>query len=354
MKKRIAILTLAVALAAVFSAGCGKLKESDAAMTIDGVKVPAGVANFFARYVQAQYETNYASYMGEDMWAGEAEKGRNYEETVKKDIQETLENMYLLEAHMKAYGVKLEEKDKEAVKRAALAFDKSNGLEEKEKISASKAVVERALTLFAVQEKMRLAIEDTANTEVSDEEAAQKKMKYIVFPFTSAQEDGSAKELTKEERKELKKTAKAFEEGVKASGDFEARAKEQGLEISEATFDAKTDTLPLKLVKEADKLKEGEATGLIEEEDGYYVAKVESLFDREATDAKKQSIAAERRQEKFDSVVKKWRKKADIKVNKRVWRKINFQKLSVTMKSEDKEPYADAPKTDDQAGEAAE
>ena len=89
--------------------------------------------------------------------------------------------------------------------------------------------------------------------------------------------------------------------------------------------------------------------GVIETEKGCYVAKVTSLLDRTATDSKKSQIVQERQTKLYDDTVKKWRKKADIKVHKGVWKKVSFQKVSVKMKTETQTPYTDQVQTDDQA-----
>ena len=102
-----------------------------------------------------------------------------------------------------------------------------------------------------------------------------------------------------------------------------------------------------------DQLQEGGTTGVVEGDGGYYVARVTSLLDREATDTKKSEIVQERQQELLDDTISKWRDDAKIDVNKRVWKKVDFNKLSVTMKIDESDPYANEVQTDDQA-EAAE
>ena len=71
-------------------------------------------------------------------------------------------------------------------------------------------------------------------------------------------------------------------------------------------------------------------TGAIESDAGVYVAKLTSLLDREATDQKKASIIEERKQEQYDSLLKKWRKETDIKVDKKVWKKVDFEETGKT------------------------
>ena len=87
---------------------------------------------------------------------------------------------------------------------------------------------------------------------------------------------------------------------------------------------------PAQLVEAADALDEGGTTGLVEGDNGYYVARVTSLLDREATDARKQEIISERQQDLLNETLDGWREDADIEVHERVWDKIDFTTLTVT------------------------
>lgn len=354
MKKRAVVLLLAGLLAMGSLSGCGKLKDSDVVVTVNDTEITADVANFLARYTQAQYETYYAGYMGDDMWTGEGEDGETYEDTVKDSILESLENMYLMEAHMKDYDLSLSDEEKTSIKEAASQFDSANGLSEKEKVSGSTDTVERVLELLTIQKKVQDAVEAGADTEVSDEEAAQKKMQYVLFSFSTTDEEGNSVDLTDEEKATLKATADSFAAGAAGAADFAAYAAEQGQTSQDATFDSDSATLPSQLVEAADALGEGETTGVVEGDNGYYVARVTSLLDREATDAKKQEIISERKQDLLNDTLEGWRKESDIKVNERVWKKVDFTTLTVTMKQEESDPYADEVQTDDQADEAQE
>ena len=354
MKKRAVVLLLAGLLAAGALTGCGSLEDGDVVATVNDTDITAGVANFYARYTQAQYETYYAGYMGDDMWSGEGEEGETYQDTVKDSILESLENMYLMEEHMDEYEVSLSDEEKNSIKEAASQFDESNGLAEKEKVSGTTDTVERILELLTIQKKVQDAIEAGADTEVSDEEAAQKSMQYVVFPFSTTDEEGNSVDLTDEEKEALRTTAESFAAGAAGAADFAAYATEQGQTSQDATFDGETSTLPAQLVEAADALDEGGTTGLVEGDNGYYVARVTSLLDREATDAKKQEIVSQRQQELLNDTVDGWREDADIEVHERVWDKIDFTTLTVTMKQEEAEPYTDEVQTDDQAEDAAE
>lgn len=349
------VLALAGVMAAASLTGCGRLEDNEIVATVDGDDISAGLANFYARMNQAQYETWYAGYMGDNMWAGEAEEGKTYEESVKDQIMEDLQNMYLLEDHMKDYDITISEQEEAAIQEAASAFDEANGLEEKEKVSGSIDHVERLLTLFTICQKVGDAIRATADTEVSDEEAAQKAMQYVMFSYYTTDEDGSSITLTDEEKEDLKKEAEEFAEGAAAAGDFAAYVTEKGYETKDATFDAEeTLSIPAELAKAADELEEGGITDAVETDNGLYVAKVTSLLDKDATEAEKENIISQRQQEKYDEAIEGWRKDADITVVEKVWKKVDFNDLSVTMYVDDSDPYADEVKTDDQVDEDGE
>lgn len=349
MKKRLFALALAGVLAAVTLTGCGSLKGDETVATVDDTKIDADLANFFARYTQATYETYYSAYLGEDMWNSDASDGETYEESVKSSVLKSLEDMILLEKHMEDYDVSITDEDKAMIKETTQQFLNDNSLDDKNLVSGNEKTVNRALTLMAVQQKMRTAIQAGADTEVSDEEAAQKSMDYVFISYQTKDDSGNSKDVSDDEKVQLKSQAEAIASGLKEGGDLNALAEEQGATVQTLTFDKDTTSPDEDLIKAADALGEGESTDVIETEKGCYVAKVTSLLDRTATDSKKSQIVQERQTKLYDDTVKKWRKKADIKVHKSVWKKVSFQKVSVKMKTETQTPYADQVQTDDQA-----
>lgn len=349
MKKRLFALALAGVLAAVTLTGCGSLKGDETVATVDDTKIDADLANFFARYTQATYETYYSAYLGEDMWNSDASDGETYEESVKSSVLKSLEDMILLEKHMEDYDVSITDEDKAMIKETTQQFLNDNSLDDKNLVSGNEKTVNRALTLMAVQQKMRTAIQAGADTEVSDEEAAQKSMDYVFISYQTKDDSGNSKDVSDDEKVQLKSQAEAIASGLKEGGDLNALVEEQGATVQTLTFDKDTTSPDEDLIKAADALGEGESTDVIETEKGCYVAKVTSLLDRTATDSKKSQIVQERQKKLYDDTVKKWRKKADIKVHKGVWEKVSFQKVSVKMKTETQTPYTDQVQTDDQA-----
>ena len=88
------------------------MKKRLFALALAGVLAAVTLANFFARYTQATYETYYSAYLGEDMWNSDASDGETYEESVKSSVLKSLEDMILLEKHMEDYDVSITDEDK--------------------------------------------------------------------------------------------------------------------------------------------------------------------------------------------------------------------------------------------------
>lgn len=342
-----AVLTVAGALALTSLTGCTSFDNDDAVATVGKEEIPAGVANFYARMQQAQYETYYAPMMGttgEALWQQEMEEGKTYEESTKETLLLNLENLYLIRQHAEEYEVALTEEDTKAIEEAAKKFDEDNALEEKEAVSGYKKYIEEYLELVTIQSRMDPKMKEGVNEEVSDEESAQKSMKYVYFPYSTTDADGNTKDLTEDEKKELKKTAQTFADTLKVSEtkDIDALAQKGGYEVKTTTFDSESTAPNADLVKALDALTtEGDVTDVIESDYGIYVGKLTSLLDREATDTEKTNIVAQRKQEQYDSLLADWRKETEITENKKVWNKIDFEKQGVTAKQSD-DQYDDA------------
>ena len=184
MRKRLSAIAAAVTVAFSSLTGCSLITVSpnEVVLKVNDSELTADVANFYARYTQAQYET-YFAYMGNNMWNTEADEGKTYEEAIKDSIQDELKRMLVLEQHMKDYDVVLSDAEKDVVAKAAKEFDEDNSLENKEKIMSNKEAVERMLTLIAVEQRMRTEIQKDADKNVSDDEAARKKMDYVFFSY---------------------------------------------------------------------------------------------------------------------------------------------------------------------------
>lgn len=351
--KKAAVLTAAGVLAATAVTGCSGSINTDAVVaTVGDDEITLGVANFYARMTQGQYETYYASMMGttgDAMWTQEAGEDQTYEESVKDSLMENLENMYLISQHAADYEVSLTEEEEDAIAEAAAQFDEDNTDEAKETVSGYRKDIEEFLRLATIQTKMDSKMREGVDEEISDEEAAQKAMQYVFFSYTTTDDSGNTTELTDEEKESLKTDAQSLVDRVNAGEDISTVAEELGQTAYDLTFDSESTSPNEDLIAAVDAFEtEGQVTDVIEADDGLYVGRLTSLLDRDATDQKKTSIVEERRQEQYDSLLEEWRNDTDIKVDEKVWDKVDFEDTGVTIiTSETEETTTDDGSTDD-------
>lgn len=335
-RKKAVLLTAAGALAAMAVTGCSGSINTDAVVaTVGEDDITLGVANFYARMTQGQYETYYAGTMGttgEAMWTQEAGEGQNYEESVKDSLMENLENMYLISQHAADYEVSLTKEEEDAISEAAAQFDEDNTDEAKEIVSGYRKDIEEFLRLATIQTKMDSKMREGVDENVSDEEAAQKAMKYVFFSYTTTDDSGNSTELTDDEKADLKTNAQTLADRVNAGEDISTVAEKLGQTAYDLTFDSESTSPNEDLIAAADALKtEGAVTDVIETDDGLYVGQLTSLLDRDATDQKKESIIEERKQDQYDSLLEQWKDDTDIEVDEKVWNKVDFEDTGVTI-----------------------
>ncbi len=361
--KKLAAVMLTAAVFSSFSAGCGNAVNIDAAAaTLDGKDISMGVANFIAQCQAVQMDSYLLAYYGEDMWDSDSGDGTTMTESVKKTVMDNLWEYYLMDAHAADYGVEITEEEKAAITAAATQFMADNSTEAVSKMNATQENVEEMLRLYKVQSKMRAKIEEEIDTNVSDEECAQKTFSYVRFSKSdaSSESDTSADDTEKKDPK-----AEAEEFLKNAAENMESAAETGGYSVLKCSYgagdlkeDDNTTSMDTKVLKAADKLKDGQAAdAVIETDSDYYVIRMDSTDDKEAAENKKSSILSQRRNDKYDEVLQEFKDASKWTVNEKEWKKVNFDEL-YTIKAPEENTTADdgaeAPAEDTAADSGAE
>lgn len=355
LKKRCIAAAAAGTLAAALLMGCGSsVDDNEIVGTVGESEISFGVANFYLRMVQSRYEAYYTTLTGDtpaEFWLQDWDGG-TYQESIKKNLVEKLEDLYLIRQHAQEYDVSLTEEEEKAIAKAAADFEEDNSLEAKELVSGHTEYIQEYLELATIQEKMDEPMKAGVDEDISDEDAAQKSMKYVYFPYVK-EDDENSEAISDEEKKELKSKAEKFAKDLQESEekDIDAAAKEADLEVETVTFDSDTKAPNADFMKAADKLKENEVTDAVESDDGLYVGIVTSLLDREATDTKKEQIIEERKTEQYNSLLKKWREETEISFNEERWQGIDFAYEGVAIPKKEDDAKADNDKKEDSAAE---
>lgn len=365
---------LTAAMAATGLTACGDSTVVDGtqtALVINDEEINLGKANFMLRYQQATMASYYetmSSMLGQeyslsfDALSDESdEDSPTVGENLKEDALTSIEQAFLMRQHASEYDVALTDEEVQGAKDAAAAFVEDNDAETLTKLGVTQEDIEDVMQVYAIQSKMYDPMIADVDTEVSDEEAQQSSISYVQVSTegTETDENGETVELTDEEKAEKKEIAQTFLDRLNASEDpatadfsdlrteindelnAQRRAEEAAADIaedgtdaaedstdeiyltaSETTFGADDEDLDEALKEAAQTLSDGQVYAeVIEGENAYYVVRMNSVLDREATDSQKETIVQERQAEAYSNQLDTWVEESDISV-KRAWNKL--------------------------------
>lgn len=405
------LLTAAIAVTGL--SGCGGdstvVDGTQTALVINDEEINLGKANFMLRYQQATmvnyYQTMSSMFGQEYSLSFDAlsdtsdEDSPTVGENLKADALTSIEQAFLMRQHASEYEVALTEEEIAGAQEAAASFMESNDAETLTKLGITQEDIQDVIEVYAIQLKMHDPMIADVDTEVSDEEAQQSKISYVRVSTegTETDENGDTIELTDEEKAEKKDIAQRFLDALNASEDpasvtfadlrteindqlnEERRAEEAAsqedsstadtsgdssstdteedsdvvyLTSSQTTFGADDEDLDDALKEAAETLSDGEVYGeVIEGEDAYYVVRMDSVLDRDATDSQKETIVQERQSEAYSDLLDGWIEESDISV-KRAWNRLevtDYDLYTMTVDSADSSTSTDSTAETDSA-----
>lgn len=327
--KRLITAGICAGLSVFALTGCSSVNKNSVVMTVDGTEVKLGEAAFWLRYNQANTEMYLGGLFGDgNMWEQDLfGQGVPYGTTIKEQVLEDVKEMILMEKHASEYNVALTADEEAVIDAAVQEFLSANDDKALKAMYADAETVDRMLTLRTIHEKMEKEIKKGVDTNVTDEEAAQKAIQYVSFTTTAKKdEDGNSVELTDEEKEEVKKQAQSVIDAVKGGKTLEEAVKEadEDKNVVSSTYGADNTTLNEALKEAADKLADGEVCDEpVEMSSGWYVVQMQSTFDEEATEDRKAEIITERENELVTETLEGWEPEK-YEVNEELWEKITF------------------------------
>ena len=361
--KKITGVLLAGALGTASLAGCGnsQVDGTQPLLTSGEDTVTVGTGNLMLRMNQATM-LSYYSMMGgstSGIWSQDAGEGETYGDTTKANVLDELENMLVQKQHAADYDVTISEEEQSKIEEAAQAFMDANTEETIQSLAVSQSDVESLLELYTYQTKMYDPMVADVDTNVEDSEAAQSRITYCRIDISDTQnDDGTTTPLTDEEKQAKKDQAQAILDQLQASADPAsadmdaiAQGVSEDLSAVDNTFGDDDTLLDDKLKEAARTLQDGQVYGeVVEGENAYFVVRMDSVLDREATDQQKESIVSDRQQEAYNDLLSQWKDETDITVNDKEWEKVTLTDTEqFTIKQAETEESAE-----DTAGDTAE
>ncbi len=354
MKKGI-IKTLSIA--AAFSAataslaGCagdGKINSEETAIVVNDEEIPLGEANFILRHQQSQtyYYMQMMGMASSSLWSGESEDGKTYGDSLKESVYDDIVQTVLARQKAKdEYGITLTDEEQTSIDEAAQSFMDANPNAEEE-IGITLDQLKDVLSMYTYLNDVTPYIIQNVDTEVSDDEAAQCKIIYARIKKNSdettddstseASSTSSSSEDDTKTNEQLYAEAEQVLAKFQEAGDIDGDAANELADSVDEDFYAMSysygsdDTSFSSSVKEAAAtLSDGQVYDKVIDDDSYYyVVKMVSTFDREATDQKKESIVSERKTTAINDTLSSWQEEATAEA-KSCWNKLTVNDKDV-------------------------
>lgn len=287
------------------------------------------------------FYNQYIDIYGDEIWDYDFE-GVTLEAHVKEVVLSKLVQIKIMNLMAKEQSITLSEEEEEAMKKAAQTYYSmlADPLKEEEKLTLETA--ERVYEEYALAHKVYETITESAETEISDDEARTVTVQEI-YLRNWKMEEGEKAPLTEDETIETLKTAKDLLTQLENGADFTSLAQQY-------SDDKQTEKAYARNVVEKNfeeilfSLDEGELRGVIETEDGYHIVRCLSTMDDEATQENKLVLIQQRKKAAFSAAYTEVAQNAYSEFREQLWEKIHMEETVHRTKGNFFEIYAEAVK----------
>ncbi len=299
----------------VFTAGLGK----DELFRIDEVSCTLPEYMLYLTNTKNRYE----GVFGSQIWDVTYE-GTSFEENMKEIVLAKIAQMKSVYLLAQEKGVELTEAESRKLEQAANAYFSSLSEAEITQLNVTKEMVLQLYTEYTLADKVYQQIIAQVNPEISDDEARAVTVEQIMMRKQTSDGRGNVIVYTEKTQAEsLAKMEEIREMVLAGERDFtEMVGKYNEAEDGQITFQKGEMDQAIEAV--AFRLQTDEVSPVIETNQGYYLLKCTSTFDREQTDANKLVLIEERKNQAFGQEYDAFVKKLARKLNDDLWEKIEL------------------------------
>ena len=311
IRRGAAALLAAIVLTGSLS-GCSVLKNTRVVLTtgLSGdqlFKIGKSVCSLPEAMIYVMdYKQQYENAYGVEMWQHDF-GGMTLEEYVKDTIVAQLASIKAVTLLAKENNVTLDDAEKQKISQAADEYYSALTDDQKAYMGVEKDDVEELCTAHVLSEKVYDEITKDVNTEVSDDEARIITIQQIRLDSLDNAEIVKAR---LDEGKDFGTVAAAYNKDTQTTITLGRGEKEAAYE--EAAFSLEND----------------EISDIIETSDGCYILKCVNNFDRDATEANKDTLIKKRRDETFNAAYEAMMADTPSEFNRHKWNKVHFADYS--------------------------
>jgi len=268
--------------------------------------------------LQNQYEQVY----GTEIWQQEQD-GVTIEQSVKESVLAELAQIKTMNLMAENYGLSLDEAEQKAVEEAAKVYFDSLTDVEKEQLGVTADTIRQLYREYALADKVYEYMIQDVNPEISDDEARTVTLQQIFVKTGTKDRAGDITPYPEQQKSYAYATAVEALRCVEAGEDFDVVASRYN-EAPESTVSIRKGDREAAYEEAAFMLGNGETSGIIETEEGYYILKCVSTLNREETDLNKIKILEERRREAFSEEYDSYVQALTRHMNEELWQEITL------------------------------
>jgi len=264
----------------------------------------------------------YEATFGEQIWSTSA-GNTTIEDAFKETVLAKVTRIKVLNLLAKEEKITLSGDEKKSLKKAAKAYMKTLSKNEKTELGADEELVFQMYSEYALAEKVYNSIVDEVNFEISDDDARSITVEQIFIKTYHEDTHGRLTDYSEAAKAEAKERALAIREMAVTESDFESLCALYN-EEDESTHTYRRGEMPEAYENVAFSLEEGEISYVITTDDGYYIVKCISTYERKATAENKEAIINEAKRKAFEEKYNEFLPNVIANINEKEWENIKI------------------------------
>ncbi len=291
----------AIGLALFLLAGCGPREASMEGNRVTEADYTQGQIMVIAATERNRYQNIYTS----QLWQAEANaEGSTFEEVLKEQMGRFLVELATVDQMAQEQGVELTSQEEDSLKSLAQEYYAGLTQEDLDYMNVSQDEVYELYRMYYRADKMVEEMTGEQNLEVSDAEAKVIEIQQIRLD-------------TREEAEEVLALAQAEGADFASLG---ARYSTDGQLTHSMEWSENMDALG----EAAFALEQDAVSGIVEQDGGYYILKCVNAYDQEATAARKERLAQEKKSEVFGRIYEPYAAEHEVVLAEDAWETVDF------------------------------
>ena len=247
----------------------------------------------------------YEDTFGEDIWENQIGE-HSFESYLKQDVKDKCGKILALNIYADKNDIRLSQEEREKAKRAAAAYYQALDEDDKKYLELTEEDICIIYEKYLLSNKVYSAIVDNVDVEISDAEAKVIKVESIY-------------------KKDLSQIQTLMEQ-INAGGDFKTIAAEN-TEADQVEYQFGRGDMVTEFEDAAFALSNGQVSGIVQTEEGYYIIKCVNDYMESETQVNKQKILKEYHMKVFNETYQPFVEKMSLEFNDNVWKTFSVENM---------------------------